>query len=95
MTNKKRGDKMTIEMICNNKGVIVRHKTKWYLFSYGTPIMSWDYRTNKLWRHFKNSELVSNTTSRHIHEFLDQIPKYFEYKNIKQFVMNLNYKEVA
>ena len=86
---------MTIEMICNNKGVIVRHKTKWYLFSYGTPIMSWDYRTNKLWRHFKNSELVSNTTSRHIHEFLDQIPKYFEYKNIKQFVMNLPYKEVA
>lgn len=86
---------MTIESICNRKGVIVWHKNKMYLFSYGTPIISWDGRTNKLWRHFKNCEIVSNTTSRHIHEFLDRIPKYFEYRNLKQFVMNLKYKEVA
>lgn len=86
---------MQITQCCNNKCVIVYHKLKMYLFSYGTLIISYDLKKCKMWRHFKNRELLSNTTCRHIHEFFDAVPAYLPLKNFAAEVMNLPYKEVA
>lgn len=86
---------MRIEQSCNNKCVIVWHKNKVYLFSYATLIISYDLIKCKMWRHFKNRSLLSNTTCRHVHEFFDCIPKVLPTKNFTETVMNLPYKEVA
>ena len=84
---------MEIQTICNRKAVIVYHKNRSYLFSYGTLIISKDIRTGKYWRHFKNRELLSLTTCRHVREFVDYDPCFNRKKSIKDQVMNLSYKK--
>lgn len=79
---------MEIRQCCNNKCVIVYHKGKSYLFSYGTLILSRDQK-NRLWRHFNNRELLSLTTIRHVHEFGWVSPKN---KNVRDQIMAINYK---
>ena len=81
---------MTIDMICNNKGVIVRHGKKSFLFSYGTMILTREYYGGacRCYRCFRNESLLTNTTLRHIREYM-----CVNHVTRKQ-VMSLPYKEV-
>lgn len=82
---------MTIEMICNNKGVIVRHGKKSFLFSYGTPILMREYYGGacRCRRCFKNESLLTNTTLRHIREYLNT-----DHVSRKQ-IMLLEFREIS
>lgn len=84
---------MQIKQICNNKATIVYHNKKRYLFSYDTLMLSSYYDANiadyVYIRHFKNQSLLSNTTLRHVREFMsvDHVKR--------DEIMKLKYKEVA
>lgn len=73
-----------------NKAVVIAEGDTLTLKSYNTNILQLDKTTNKITFLTKNKEHFTNTTNRHINEFLKQAHGNFETLTKKQILKSAN-----
>lgn len=80
---------------CNNKAIVIRNNSKYLLVSYETKIMIYNENTDKFYLgDYIKRNAISNSTSKHIKAFLNNISGEYVGENLKYILKKGNYEYI-